>query len=371
MHKFSLLLSFIIAANLACSKMSAQQRVIDAVDSVAVVAATVFSDAGKLIGLTNEQGELPAVQESDYPLTIRCIGYEGTEVATPQSATIFLTPQCFELGEAIITPAEPEVLQLTCYARSFETIFSDTLQLANKYSEHMVNVFVPVATGKRAKKAKKAADGRPRIIAERTWTIRNVNGRDTLIKNEPNEPISIAFGQLGHETDTIPQRLLKSTEEQATHSVKGKTGPMIVYSKTNDNLTVAHYPLAEIKKGVISLPKAIAFILGFDIDVTQFYNTRSYNMTSTQAPSIKDLVSFATTIDAKIWGKRVNKEYNHDEIKISLFTEFYVVKTEYISVETAKDRANLRLAAPKFEIPASAPKLDAATLELIRKVDGK
>jgi hypothetical protein len=94
-------------------------------------------------------------------------------------------------------------------------------------------------------------------------------------------------------------------------------------------------------------------------------------MTSTQAPSIKDLVSFATTIDAKIWGKRVNKQYNHDEIKISLFTEFYVVKTEYISAETAKDRANLRLAAPKFEIPASAPKLDAATLELIRKVDGK
>ncbi|MBQ2123849.1 MAG: hypothetical protein II200_07670 [Bacteroidaceae bacterium] len=371
MYKFKYLLCFITAMSLACSKMSAQQRVIDAVDSVAVVAATVFSDAGKLIGLTNEQGELPIAKKSDFPLTIRCIGYEATEVATPQTATIFLTPQCFELGEAIITPAEPEVLQLTCYARSFETIYSDTFQLENKYSEHMVNFFVPVATGKRAKKAKKAADGRPRIIAERTWTIRNVNGCDTLIKNEPNEPISMILEQLSQETDTIPQRLLKSTEEQATHSVKGKTGPKIVYSKTDDNLTVAHYPLAETKKGVISLPKAITFILGFDIDITQFYITRSYNMNSTQAPTIKDLVSFATAIDATISGRLIRFAYDRKEVKMSLHTEFYVVKTEYISAETAKDRANLRLAAPKFEIPASAPKLDAATQELIRKVDGK
>ena len=371
MHKLKYLLCFITAMNLACSKMSAQQRVIDAVDSVAVVAATVFSDAGKLIGLTNEQGELPMAKNSDFPLTIRCIGYEAAEVATPQMATIFLTPQCFELGEAIITPAEPEVLQLTCYARSYQKVFTDTCRLEDTYAEHMVNIFVPVATGKRAKKAKKAADGRPRIIAERTWTIRNVNGRDTLIKNEPNEPILITLGRLSQETDTIPQRLLKSTEEQATHSVKGKTGPKTVYSKTDDNLTVAHYHLAETKKGVISLPKAITFILGFDIDITQFYNTRSYNMNSTQAPTIKDLVSFATAIDATISGRLIRIAYDHKEVKMSLHTEFYVVKTEYISAEAAKDRANLRLAAPKFEIPASAPKLDAATLELIRKVDGK
>jgi hypothetical protein len=371
MHKFSLLLSFIIAANLACSKMSAQQRVIDAVDSVAVVAATVFSDAGKLIGLTNEQGELPAVQESDYPLTIRCIGYEGTEVATPQPATIFLTPQCFELGEAIITPAEPEVLQLTCYARSYQKVFTDTCRLEDTYAEHMVNIFVPVATGKKAKKAKKAADGKPRIIAERVWTIRHKDGRDTLIKDVHIRPISLSLERLSEEEDTIPLKLLKNGEDHATHSIKGKFGPKVVYSMTDDNLTVAHYPLADTENGTVSVPKALAFIIGMNVDVTQYYRMRSYNMSSTQTPSIKDLISFAKAFDATTSGRLIRFAYDRKEVKMSLHTEFYVVKAEYISADAAKDRAKLRLAPPKFEIPASAPKLDAATLELIKKVDGK
>ncbi len=369
MYRFRYLLCFIIAASLACSKMSAQQRVINAVDSVAVVAATVFGDGGKLIGLTNEQGELPAALESDYPLTIRCIGYEATEVATPQTATIFLTPQCFELGEAIITPAEPEVLQLTCYARNYEKTLSDTSLLKNKYAEYMVNFFIPVATGKNAKKAKKAADGKPHIIATRSWTIRREEGRDTLLKNESEISISMLFGNLSEGKSPIPQALLESTDEQATYSVEGKTGPKTVYSKTGNQLTIAHNPLAETKNGTFSMPKALSFILGLDLNITQFYTTRSYNISTTEAPAIKDLVSFAMAFDITTSGKRIRKTFGLDKVKMSLLTEFYVVKAEYISAEAAKDRAKLRLAAPTFEIPASAPKLDAATLKLIETVD--
>ena len=125
MHKFSLLLSFIIAANLACSKMSAQQRVIDAVDSVAVVAATVFSDAGKLIGLTNEQGELPMATgclvmncstvaficqyvKTGVPLIKRRLTVDGNIVNKPMNLFVPIGTKLSDIMKTVDTEMEPE-----------------------------------------------------------------------------------------------------------------------------------------------------------------------------------------------------------------------------------------------------------------------
>ena len=53
----------------------AQQRVIDATDSIPVSVASIFDFDGNVVGYTMDDGTFSEIPETAYPITIRCLGY--------------------------------------------------------------------------------------------------------------------------------------------------------------------------------------------------------------------------------------------------------------------------------------------------------
>ena len=50
--------------------------VLDGEDGSALVGATVFGQSGTIVGLTDAAGSIEVVNPADFPLTVRCLGYE-------------------------------------------------------------------------------------------------------------------------------------------------------------------------------------------------------------------------------------------------------------------------------------------------------
>ena len=347
----------------------AQQRVIDAVDSVAVAAATVFSEEGKFLGLTNERGELPTLKQSDYPVTVRCIGYSAVEVSSPSIDPIYLVPQCFELGEAVVTPRKPEVLQITCYARRYVKVAADTTLMEHSFGEYMLNYFIPLT--KAAKK--KVSSSKAYVQTSNTWTYRpSAEDGDSLVKNKPEKNNILSISSLKSSDYPMPKEIIESTDEVVTHSVPGVSGPLEVYRKSGDKLLFTYDCLADFEGGELTIPKIFTWALGVNIKFKKFYTTKAYQFAepdTVTALSAKDLQSFSMTLDLDLSGRRVRKYYDAEHIAASVVTECYVVKKEYISIDAAVDRTKLTLASRRMNIPSSVPALDEETKLLIADVE--
>ena len=69
---------YILAICFMCAFISAnaQVRVVDALDSMPVSAASAFDAKGNMVGYTKGDGVLSEIKASAYPITLRCMGYE-------------------------------------------------------------------------------------------------------------------------------------------------------------------------------------------------------------------------------------------------------------------------------------------------------
>ena len=75
--------------------------VVDSVTGTPLPRASVFDRIGKLAGIGNDKGELPALSDEDYPITVRFMGYISAIV--PQAAdSIMLRQSVAELPEMVV-----------------------------------------------------------------------------------------------------------------------------------------------------------------------------------------------------------------------------------------------------------------------------
>ena len=117
------------------SALSAQKRsnviVADSLSREVLPYASVFNRNGKMIGACSVGGLLPYLSESDYPLTIRYLGYKEKCIKNQVADTIFLQEYAVDLPEVIVGSNKHKILHTLAYVREYSmlTTYTDTVFL--------------------------------------------------------------------------------------------------------------------------------------------------------------------------------------------------------------------------------------------------
>lgn len=115
--------------------------VVDSVTGTPLPRASVFDRIGKLAGIGNDKGELPALSDEDYPITVRFMGYISAIV--PQAAdSIMLRQSVAELPEMVVKSKKRRILHILGYIREYSmlTTYTDTVLL---FREKTVDFMIP------------------------------------------------------------------------------------------------------------------------------------------------------------------------------------------------------------------------------------
>ena len=356
-------LSLLILGGLLCWNIAeAQRRVVDVMDDTPVSSATIFDAQGNVAGFTTSEGDFSNIPDSEYPITIRCIGYENIILEHPVDTVLQMIPAIYELDEAVIS-ASRDVMKQTFYVREYFTISSETDTITH-FLEHMCDRYVP------ASKKVKFKKNDLRYRNTRSYKYYQVDNRDSIaVSNKP---------------DTKSLLDLVTTEEvDASESFKGQMGVNRVYekkgksgillSRKQNERTFTEYKdgLASKKDHTINLPWLLR-MLGVSMEAHQAYMTHVYKANDASVYQPKDLIQAGAVVELLGKGKLLRQMVNSDvPVKINFSIEYYVVSHEYISKDQAKEEYKAKNLKVPFEIPATVPQLSEATRKIIKRAEQK
>lgn len=114
--------------------------VMDRDDGLPIAGVTLLSEVGHILGITDKNGVAELHCDTDYPFTLRCVGYEMLTV-TAHKDTLFLNSAEYALPEVSVTISGRPFRRVIWYAREYSTGSTglDTMQL---YSEYMLESFI-------------------------------------------------------------------------------------------------------------------------------------------------------------------------------------------------------------------------------------
>ena len=359
MKRFSLL----ILGSLLCWNIAqAQRRVVDVMDDTPVSSAAIFDAQGNVVGFTSSEGDFSDIPESDYPLTIRCIGYENIVVEQPKDTVIQMIPMIYELDEAVIS-ASRDVMKQTFYVREYFTISSATDTITH-FLEHMCDRYVPVS-----KKVKfKKNDLRYRNT--RSYKYYQIDDRDSIaVSNKPDSKSLLDL--LDTEEVDASESFKGQMGVNRYYEKKGKSG--IEHSRKQNEHTFTEYKdgLASEKDHAINLPWLLR-MLGLSMEAHQAYMTYVYKANDAAVYQPKDLIQAGVVVELLGKGKLLRQMVKSDvPVKINFSIEYYVVSREYISKDQAKEEYKAKDLKVPFEIPATVPQLSEATRKIIQRAEQK
>ena len=360
MKNFGLLVCFVMVAVGAFARGIS---VVDDGDGVAVAGASVFGRGGIILGMTDADGHLDGLSDEDFPVTVKCLGYE-TALASADQTELRLSPVSYELHEVEVTPADRPVMRLVCYIREYSgaATATDTVQL---YSEHMADFFIPVAKVKKFK-----AQTRPRVLNSRLYArSRTRDGRDSVYRPGTREDAMSWVDMLElpvadvKESDAL-RAGAGSDIRQGKYWIKQR-------SRKTDNMYAFTVDYLADKKDHRMSP-ALFKLLGFTLDFNELNTSWAYRPNKEGIYTPRDLVYGTVTMSVRGRGKWVKKAFNSDTpVDINELFEIYPVETEYLTVEEAKalmrdDTAGM----PMRQSPDVLP-LPAATQRLVDALDSK
>ena len=338
----------------------AQRRVVDVMDDTPVSSATIFDAQGNVVGFTSSEGEFSDIPESDYPITIRCIGYENIVVGQPKDTVLQMVPMIYELDEAVVS-ASREVMKQTFYVREYFTISSETDTITH-FLEHMCDRYVP------ASKQVKFKKNDLRFRNTRCYKYYQIGDQDSVaVSNKPGSKVFLG--------------LIETEEVDASESCKGQMGVNRVYEekgksgilhsrKQNERIFTEYKDGLADKKGHIAHLPFMLNMMGLSMDVHQAYITHVYKANDASVYQPKDLIQASVVVEVLGKGKLLRQMVNSDvPVKINFSIEYYVVSREYISKEQAKEEYKNKNLEVAFEVPSTVPELSEATRKLIQRAE--
>ena len=230
----------IAAVVFAALNMSAQ-GLVTVVDSARtpVAGASVISSSGLIVGFTDAAGTIKA-GERDYPLSVRCLGYEAATVSAPCD-TVYMQDATFSLPEVVVSTAGRPIARVVTYARGYCTasIGGDTVRA---FGEYMLEYFF--ADGK--VKGYKKSDSQSSVKASRMFlSLPRTEEGDSSMQNGAflfyiiTCPIELSHERI-EETEAIRGGAV-------TDTVPGKYGPEFFYRKNERIYSVEKDELANYK----------------------------------------------------------------------------------------------------------------------------
>lgn len=331
--------------------------VVDKESRLGVGGVTVFSQSGRIIGRTDSCGKIDA-SDAEYPLTLRCLGYEGV-TADADADTVLLVPRDYAMDPVVVCAKERPITRLTGYVREYTTAANSTDTSLN-FTEYMVDMYLaPSKT-----KGYRHKDASPHIRNKRCFRrMSTSDGRDSIDMPAENE---LALGPM---LLLVPDSfsLTKRMKQGAAYDQKpGKYSPAARMQNDGKLLKVSFDPLSAYKDHKMS--SWLLKIFGLNIEITKFDVNVVYKSRA-DTTAYRPVEMIESTTDAVVLGtgKWIKKYFNSKEpVAIQVFMEFYPSDISHLTIDEYKELRESDTSLP-WHIPATAAPLPAAYSELIRR----
>ncbi|MDE6135500.1 MAG: hypothetical protein K2F79_07980, partial [Muribaculaceae bacterium] len=192
--------------------------VADSVTHTPLSGASVFDSKGNMIGIASSGGIIPYASQSQYPLTVRFLGYAEATLNSRETDTVFMQEIIAELPEVLVESRKQKVLHLLAYVREYSTLatYSDTVFL---FREKMVDYMLPDDRKNRFK-----GWNVPRILKSQSYyRFTDICGKDS-VSGQCNQHFSWS-DWIGLPTlPPVPSALRNS--ELATDTLHGRYSPV-------------------------------------------------------------------------------------------------------------------------------------------------
>ena len=362
MHRVYIL---VIAVTLAICSTTAQSRravVVDSVTRLPLPSASVFNGNGKVIGICNSKGRMPYIAKSDYPVTVRYMGYKEKIEPSAAPDTIFMQDNPTELAEVVVESRQHKVMHMLAYVREFSTLttYTDTVFL---FREKMVDFMLNPDP-----KVKFKGLSYPRILKSNSYyRFTNAHGLDS-VSDKCNHHFSWSDWMGVNARPTIPASL--RSKSTGTDTIRGKYSPTEVWLKNNDHFSIDVDVLADTTSR-----KWVPNLAGFfheNLDYENFRARFNYDNVIGDAITPMDLTGYSFNIESNGRGRNMFRFNKVDEpFFVSTYGEVYIMDKEYITLKEARKWEKHKFSDDDIEllVPPEAPDLQPYILNLMARVD--
>lgn len=359
MKRFSSFLFLLITLSLSLNAIV----IVDNLDNSPIIAASVFNSKGMLIGFSNENGEFRDAQSSDYPLQVRCIGYNNATVEEG-AEEVRLDFCTYELPETSVL-SNRDGMRVIFYVREYLTTSLDSGKIVT-YAENMADVFIPMR--KKVKGFKSRFFMKELNKRSYSKAIGN-NGREKYKCNVEDPLHNFFFDMFEIDISVVKETNRLALKETGMDTVRAKDY-LIVQRKTPSTFNCGYDELA-YKKNHMYSPNLLKF-LGMTTDFYEMFSTETFYRNGSHSYRVHDLFQVTASLSATCRGKWIKKAYKtNNAVKIKVRFELYPVEIQYITSEESKElQQNEKNVNPMpFRIPENVPALDDATRLLIEKAE--
>jgi len=338
-------------------------RVVDAENNEPLPMATVFAKSGIIIGLTDNDGYITISSANDFPITVRCLGYESKQCSENQTE-IKLANQPFALQEVVVTPVDRPVARIICYVREYISSATGTDTLMS-YNEHMADFFIPVRDKLKGFKGKT----KPRFLRSRLYSrMTNSEGLDSIFSPQYRDD-TFAWELLFE----MPRKEIIETEAiqngAVIDSIPAKHGTKGIMRKAGGNYITTTDYLADIKNHTWS--PVIFKLLGLTIDFNKMQEAWVYRVNDEGRYRATDIISGTFSMSVLARGKWLKKAFKTDSpIQMYGLYEIYPVEIEYLTVDESKDLVKYP-PRPDWIVSSNARPLDSSIQRIVNSFSTK
>lgn len=353
---------FVTIIFIALSASSKEVIVVDSKTGTPLQKVSILDKKGKLIGFSSEEGKIPDLPVSSFPISVRCIGYKPIIIEKPADTVIYLKESTFELPELAVDRKKHQVLHLIGYLREYSTLESyyDTVFL---FREKTVDFMIPT-------KQVKKYEGwvRPRVLASKSYYhFTNTEGLDSVSKYY--EQIFSWSDLTGiFKTLEIPDKL--KTDNTVTDTVYGKYSPSSIWRRNGEDVFLRTDMLAD-KEDHKWTPDHFK-LFSMAVDFTKFITNYAFsdvNSSVILADNIS-MVTYNIESHGRVFDLR-RLFHSDDPIFMNTYAELYITDREYMSIKDAEKWEKNPVLGDEIGInpPQNAPELQPAIIELIERVN--
>lgn len=329
-----------------------------------VVGATVISANGVIIGITDSEGAVDVDPANDFPLSIRCLGYEPLTLDA-YADTVRLDEASVELPGVTVNPADRPVTRMVSFVREYTTAAfgPDTIQML---SEYMV-----VSYGVEGKvKGFKKSDERGKTLAVRRYArFADGEGLDSVARPKSTDDAALlswveSIVSMGVPSVEEPKRIKAG---EPTDTLMGKFWPRATVRKSDGFFSRKDDLLADQQDHRLS--PGILKLLGLTLDFNELTLTQLFRNNGTGSYGADDLVSGSFTMRT-VWRGKMFRKFMHTKEPIDSYSyiEYYPVDITHLTVEQYQQQRKDKEALD-FSYPSQVQPLPPALSQLKERVE--
>lgn len=321
---------FIFTVSVLLSLLQAKARDIIVADSRThepLSGASIFSKSGTLLGVSNHNGKLPYLSTSEFPITIRYIGFKERTITKEMSDTIFLTEKPKELAEVVVSSKSQKELHILAYVREYSTLstYTDTVQM---FREKTVDYMLPLSP-----KLNFRGWRNPRILCSRSYyRFTNAQGLDSVSTTFNNHFSWADWVGILPEVN-LPKSVVAN--ENVTDTIFGKYSRTETWVRNGDKLRLEVDVLADTtsRKWVPNL--SAFFRTGLDYE--RFKLQANYENLTGNSVSPLELSEYSFIIESNGRGRDMFLFNRKDQpIFVTTYAEVYILDREFIPISEAR-----------------------------------